>query len=116
MIPRHPGDPERLPKVSKRASGALSAGGPPPGWFRFGGGRCSGKGGLPDAPNPGPRPGQQVWEQPRPVPGAVQRWAKGGRRGRAVSSLAFHLCGPLFLKEEKKGFSDTRILDSARGT
>ncbi|XP_024903316.1 transcription factor COE3 [Pteropus alecto] len=37
VIPRHPGDPERLPKVSRGAGAA-------PGLFRFGGTGCSGKG------------------------------------------------------------------------
>lgn len=55
MIPRHPGDPERLPKVSKRASGALrgSATGPVLVW----GQQVLWEGGLPGAPSPGPRPG-----------------------------------------------------------
>lgn len=33
VIPRHPGDPERLPKVSKRAGGSELVVAPPPGWF-----------------------------------------------------------------------------------
>lgn len=102
MIPRHPGDPERLPKVSKRASGALFAVGPPPGWFRFGGGRCSEQG-----------------DSARPTGGAAApaRRRRGGRRGRALSGGSeFHLRRTTFFKEEKKGFSDTHILDSARGT
>lgn len=69
MIPRHPGDPERLPKVSKTASGALrgSAPGPVPVWGR----RELWAGGLPGALGPAPtaRPAAGVGSRPGPCPG-----------------------------------------------
>lgn len=103
MIPRHPGDPERLPKVSKRASG---------GWFQFGVADALGRG-TSRRPKPSPA------AQPTGV-GAALAGSGGGRRGARGAAPSPGLCcrlrGPLFLKEEKKDFSDAHILDSARGT
>lgn len=110
MIPRHPGDPERLPKVSKRTCGALRAAGPPRGPVPVWGQQVPWEGGLPDAPSPaatarptgaGGRPGlSQVGEGVR----------EGGPRPPVFCLTAANL------EEEEKGFSDTNILDSARGT
>ena len=101
MIPRHPGDPERLPKVSKRASG---------GWFRFGVVGALGRGAS-RCPKPSPA------ARPTGV-GAAPAGSGGGRRGArgtAPSPFVFRLRGPLFLKEEKKGFSDGTYFGFCKG-
>ena len=82
MIPRHPGDPERLPKVSKRASG---------GWFRFGVVGALGRGAS-RCPKPSPA------ARPTGV-GAAPAGSGGGRRG-PEGPHRLHLCfvsvGPYF--------------------
>ena len=112
MIPRHPGDPERLPKVSKRASGALrgSATGPVLVW----GQQVLWEGGLPGAPDPAPtaRPAG-VGRRPLARAPARPRRAKGEGRGPARSPVSCLIS--IYVKGEKTGFSDANILDSARG-
>lgn len=75
MIPRHPGDPERLPKVSKRARGGAATGLVPV-W----GQQVLWEGGLLDAPNPAPTAEPTGVGRALAVPGPVQRWAKGETR------------------------------------
>ena len=101
MIPRHPGDPERLPKVSKRASG---------GWFRFGVVGALGRGGFQTPQTLARGPADRCGSRP----GWERRWAEGGQRG-APSPFVFRLRGPLFLKEEKKGFSDGTYFGFCKG-
>lgn len=102
MIPRHPGDPERLPKVSKRAWGV-----PLLGRFRSGGSRCSGTGAS-GRPNPcGHGQADRCLARLR---GGRKVWAGG----RVVPGLMSHLRGTRFVREEKGGLL-WYILDSARG-
>lgn len=114
VIPRHPGDPERLPKVSIRAHDA-----PTWDWFWFRGGGSSGRG-MPDTPNPVSisRPTgmgsflAQAW--------LLQRLVRG-ERWRTDSYFVLLLWRAISLKEGGKkqqttAFLITNILDSARGT
>lgn len=82
MIPRHPGDPERLPKVSR---GAVAA----PGLFRLGGSRCSGKGA---SGHPKPRAHGKAGGDPSARPDVAPR-AGGGPSGLWSAS---HLQRPCF--------------------
>ena len=102
MIPRHPGDPERLPKVSKRASG---------GWFRFGV-----VGALGTGASRCPKPSPTAWPTGVGDTPAGSRGGWRGARGATPPPFVFRLRGPLFLKEKRKASRMAHILDSARGT
>lgn len=91
MIPRHPGDPERLPKVSKRASGTLLMVGSPLGWFWFGAAGALGRGDCRCPKLYAHHRADRCEELPRPAPDQLQRWAKGERRGRR---LKFYISSP----------------------
>lgn len=113
VIPRHPGDPERLPKVSTRAHDA-----PTWDWFWFRGGGSSGRG-MPDTPNPVSisRPTgmgsflAQAW--------LLQRLVRG-ERWRTDSYFVLLLWRAISLKEGGKkttnhGFSDNEYFGFCKG-